>query len=384
MTIRQVIERRVLAPLPRRLSRYGYDFFRWLDVRSGGRPPAKHLALLATNDLSRSGAPWVVREIADFLTSDGYDVVVVSMADGPMRDEFERLGARVLIDCYPDPRATYLRRLAAQASVAVANTVVTAALVEAWAPHVLTMWYLHEVSLLERMLADGTAVEALSTAQRVWAGSDMCARVAKARRSDIEVVPYGIEPLEKGATADAGQRFKIGVFGSIEPRKGQDLVIAAVDLLDQASRDQIEVHLYGRVLDADFARSVAAGTKRHPNIFHHGEVDRTGYIAALRTMDAVLVSSRDDTLPLVSIDALSAERVLMLTPDVGTRSWLTDGSDAFIADETSAEGIRHLIDRAIDRRADAASIGAAARAVFDREFSQPAFRAKFREALLSQ
>ncbi|TPG08132.1 glycosyltransferase family 4 protein [Sphingomonas oligophenolica] len=377
LPIRKFIQERVLARLPRRASRYGYDILRWWDRRAiGGDESGQPVAVLATHDLSRSGAPWVVLEIATTLQAAGYAVTLVSMADGPMRDDFEAIGINVLIDCYPTVRKGYLARLAAVADIAIANTVVTAPIVAAWAPHVVTAWYLHEISLLEAMLADGSIAAPLAGATSIWAGSEMCARIVRPVRPDVAVFPYGMAPIGAPASPRAPGRYRIAVFGSIEPRKGQDFVVDAVVLLDDVLRRKVSIDFYGRVLDADFARAIKARAEPYRAIRFMGEVDRTAYLDALRGVDAVLVSSRDDTLPLVSIDALSAERVLMLVPSVGTTAWLNDDVDSLIAQETSAKGIAGLIARAVESSDRASGMGMAARRVFDREFSQAAFRTK--------
>ena len=375
MKIKKLLENRLLPVLPRPISRFGYDVTRGIDLRNLRSLTAQHpMALLATNDLSLSGAPRIVLEMATILKQCGYAVVLVSMADGPMRCEFEALGVFVLIDCYPQSDKPYLLELGRLADFAIANTVVTANIALAWASCVKTFWYLHEVSLLSKMLSKESIIKALNAVSKVWAGSGLCAGIVRDFRTDVDVFPYGVPPVEPPKDGASKPAFCIGVFGSIELRKGQDYVVDAVRMLDQTTLNGLKVDFYGRVLDRSFAHKLMKRANGYPMIGFHGELSRGDYLESIKGCDAILVSSRDDTLPLVSLDALSAKRMLLLTPSVGTAAWLTDGVDALIAADTSSTAVCDLIKRATAEQNNAWQIGEAGRHTFERHFSQTAFR----------
>lgn len=368
--------RRLLARLPGRLARYGHAALRRATLRRFARAPAPRI-LLVTHDLSRSGAPLLVVEMARMLRAAGYAPLVLSPVDGPFALDLRQDGIELVIDPRLGAGPGWLGPLARGSVGAICNTVETAPVVLALAPDVGVLWYLHEVSLLQDRIDDDNIRGALRAARTVWAGSPMCADIVRTQRADVAVVPYGVTRIEGARPVAASGPFTIGVFGSIEPRKGQDFVVDAAARLPADAR----LRLYGRVLAADFAAEVLDRAKQAPNVDYRGEVDLEGYRAALRDIDAVLVSSRDDTLPLVSIDALGAERMLLLLPSVGTSAWLTDGVDALIAREISADGIVDLVNRAIDTRASAAQMGSAAATTFDRAFSLDAFREKLLSAV---
>ena len=363
----ETLGRSVLSRLPGRVARYGHAWLRRGTIRRIARD--RHpLALLATHDLSRSGAPLLVVQIAQLLRDAGNTAVVMSPVDGPFAADLRADGIEVIVDPRLFAGPVWLDALASHAAVLVANTVETAPLVARLGRTVPALWYLHEVSLLTNRLPRADVRAALAVAKTVWAGSPMCADLVRPIRADVAVVPYGVSPVPDGRPVATTGRLVVGVFGSIEPRKGQDFVTVAAPALPP----EVSVRLYGRVLDRPFADRVLANLP--PNVEYRGEVDLEGYRAALTDVDAVLVSSRDDTLPLVSIDALGAGRLLLLLPSVGTSAWLSDGRDAFIGDETSAAGVLKVIERAIAHRADAATIAAAAHETFAREFSIAAFR----------
>jgi glycosyltransferase involved in cell wall biosynthesis len=106
-----------------------------------------------------------------------------------------------------------------------------------------------------------------------------------------------------------------------------------------------------------------------------------GYRAAMLACDAVCVPSRDDTLPLVSLDALGAGRVLMCTATTGTAAYLADGTSGFVAAAPDADAIAAMLARAVADRARWEEIAADGRAVFDRAFGQAPFLAILDDAV---
>lgn len=369
--------RGLLRHLPVRLAIRVHDVARTVRLRRFlQRQDPAPIALVATHELSLSGAPRVALDVTRVLRDEGHRIVVLSQSDGPMRGEFEQLGALVLIDLVPDRDRPYLRQLAQQGRIAFANTVMSAALVDIWARHVPTCWYLHELSAFETAASSGALAGPLAGAARIWAGSELCAQRVRLYRDDVVLLPYGLEPIDAAprSGSSAGEdRLRVRIFGSIEPRKGQDLALEGLAALDSADRAKLDLRLYGRQLDPDFSRHVREQCNAMPEVGFGGELDHSAYRAALADTDCVLVCSREDTAPLVSIDALSAGRMLLLTRAVGTSAWLSDDVDALIEPKADAPAMTRLFRRALAARPRAAEIGAAARVAFDDTFSFAAF-----------
>lgn len=342
------------------------------------RKEAAPIALVATHELSLTGAPRVALDVVRVLCNSGYRVIVLSQSDGPMRADFIRLGALVLIDLLPGRNRSYLKRLAEHAEIAIVNTAFSAPFVSAWSSYVPTCWYLHEASILEEHAALGILSEPFSRAARVWAASEFCASFVKPYRQDVAVVvPHGLrladEPQHAVSHKKAATPLRIAVIGSIESRKGQDLALEALAQLDPVERGQIHLHVYGRQSDTTFFHDVRQRCKIISEASFGGELDTAAYRAVLTTVDCILVSSREDALSLVSIDALSAGRMLLLTRAVGVSAWLRDDVDALIEEHADIPDMVRLLRRALLARSRAASIGAAAQANFEANFSPAAF-----------
>ncbi len=335
-----------------------------------GRPKA----LLVSQDMSASGAPGLLLEIARSLVTGGWDVMVWSLAPGPMVDRFTANNIPVVVDGVRGLRQM-VPLLATSFDIAICNTAVTQAAVTTLAPHFPTLWYLHEVSMLEALVPRKTFRKALALSHLVWAGSELSARIVREHRADVQIVPYGLSPIaaEPLEAFDPNVSVRLAVFGSYESRKGQDLLLDAYLRLSMEQQAAMSIEFYGRVLDPVFHARLCATAKSHSQIFINRELDIQGYHAALVAADAVVVPSRDDTLPLVSLDALGARRVLMCTPTTGTATYIKSGKSGFIAAEPTAEALANMLAAALAQSACWPQIASAGRSVFDRAFSQDAF-----------
>jgi len=98
-----------------------------------------------------------------------------------------------------------------------------------------------------------------------------------------------------------------------------------------------------------------------------------GYRAELLQCDAVVVPSRDDTLPLVSLDALGAGRILMCTATTGTAAYLASGASGFVARDASAAALAEMLTTALTATSSWPEIAAGGQEVFRRSFSRDAF-----------
>lgn len=361
-----------------RWRRLNHVIARKRDITAVLEDPRPHV-LLVTNDLSRSGAPLLVFEMASLLIDDGFVPVVASPVDGPFADKLRGIGVRVFIDPALRSGPAWLLALAEHARWIICNTIDTAEVAAATAQRAPVLWYLHEVSLLQERIANPQIRDALTRVAIVWAGSALCADKIRPLRPDVTVVPYGVAPLGNPPTEPIGKSLRVGIFGSIEPRKGQDLAVEAMALLLPQERDAISLTLYGRILDQRFAAKVL-DRARTLGVAYAGELDHDAYRSAIAATDAVLVSSRDDTLPIVSIDALGLGRMLLLSPNVGTAAWLAPGVDVLLAPSGDAAGIAELLRKALIRKDDAPEIGAAARRAFEANFSRFAFQSRLRTA----
>ncbi|MBB3258040.1 GT2 family glycosyltransferase/glycosyltransferase involved in cell wall biosynthesis [Paraburkholderia bannensis] len=336
--------------------------------------------LLVSHDLSGSGAPRVVFEMARVLREAGHFVVVASPTDGVFRQQLNDIGVPVIIDELLLLQHPSVERFAKNFDTVIANTVVTWPAVMQLSHVVDTYWYIHEISLLEHLLNVQPGIKgAFDAATGVWVGSEHAAVLVKQFRRNAEVLKYGVQPHRADPVVPMKVSFPLNVslMGSYEPRKGQDLAVAAFGLLPPEYRAKLRLNLYGRILDDAFFRAVEASAQKLPEISIFTEIPYEQYVEELSAADAILIASRDDTLPLVSIDALGVAKVLMCTNTTGTSSYIKHGESGFISRSPSPLDIADMLREAVDRANDLPNIAMQGKQVFDEQFSTKAFTKAF-------
>jgi glycosyltransferase involved in cell wall biosynthesis len=234
-----------------------------------------------------------------------------------------------------------------------------------------TLLYVHEISILQKALAEDEKLPDTLSRLEVWCGSELAAELIRPSQPSVAVVPYGLEATSSDPIKADALPLRIGVFATLVRRKGPDLAVEAIKQLPRAQRDLVALDLYGEFLDDDFGRDLLAALPSSAR--YHGILEPAAYRDALLACHAVLLPSRDDTLPLVSLDALGAGRVVMCTPTTGTAAYIDNGENGFVSTAADAEAISRMLADAISRRRDWPSIAERGRDVFERSFSRERF-----------
>lgn len=192
------------------------------------------------------------------------------------------------------------------------------------------------------------------------------------KRTRIMRIPDGIA---MSALSDSPHRstlqppLRLCLAGGIDPRKGQDVAVAALAQLHERGVD-VTLELVGRELDKDFARSVREQTRRLGVCSHvkfAGEVDDIG--PHLDQADIVVAPSRGEWTPLVLMEALAHGKPVVASRVGGVPEVVRDRECGLLVEPESPN---ELADAVLELLADPA--GAAAMA--DRGYSR--INAEFR------
>ena len=366
---------------------------RWMDRFStprklyGPRPtPGVRTVVIVSHELTATGAPKVLVEVARACIASGRAVVVVSPSDGPYRDIFVASGATVVIADRVFKEECMVDVLATAATCFIFNTIATDAAVGWLRDRVPTIWYLHENLMIRQMLdADPTLAQRMRGIARVWAASDLtAARVAEAGATGV-VLRGSCEPLiddaSPGEPFSSAGTVDMVLMASIDERKGQDILIQAIGLLPPETRPLIRVRLYGKKYGERYFASVQRDLAVVPEVTYEGGVDPAEAARIITRSDILIVPSRDDPLPLVAVEAMSAGRVVICSTRCGVSQYLEDGFSAFIAADCSPPAIAETIVRAVAARENWAGIGEAGRNAYAYWFSPEKFGRQVRETL---
>ncbi|OCP10154.1 hypothetical protein BC374_15205 [Ensifer sp. LC13] len=340
--------------------------------------------LIFSHDLSGSGAPKIVLDMAKVLIESGSFVLVMSPEDGPMRERLRQIGAHVMVDPLALTQNANVTDLGKNFDVIIANTAVCWPIVSQFVKYSAVYWYFHETELV-RQLAESRPQfrDALLHAKQIWCGSDASGQyIRNLGIHNYTILPYGVEaPPSTEATIRNSKTFVISVLATIEPRKGQDLAIQGYLALPTDVRQKCKLRLAGRVNSERFYQALVDFAKGHDDIEIEEALDFDTYLARLRETDVVICPSRDDTLPLVSLNALAEGKTLVCSRETGTSSFIVEGVSGFVLKANHPDVICEVLTNIIRSPDRLADIGREAALVYEQNFTELEFKRRLLSAL---
>ena len=344
--------------------------------------------LFISHDLTLSGAPLLLLQLATWCRRNGMFVTVMAPSDGPLREKYEAAGIPIIVDPLCEAGHESFTKFARDFECVLANTVRTEAAVRgAHAAGVPVIWWVHETQVGEHYLREEARLRsALPLADAILAPTERTASVYRPfTEAEIKVSPYGIPDARSGSNPPAedsrSDSIQFLLLGSVEPRKGQDIFLDAVASLPEAVRGAASFRLLGRVMDPEFGARVSEKAAGLPNVTIDAECGHHGALEAIRQCDVLVCSSRDEALPVTILEALSLGRAVVSANVGGIGAALTDGQDALVVRPDDPKPLAAAIERIIKNPELVEQLGRNGRETFEKKFTQDRFGADFRELL---
>ena len=409
--------------LTRGLARLEDEYDRSAPPVAGAGPPpagaplpaaaAPRRVLLATHSLGLEGAPLFLLAYARHLAAAGTVLEVLSPEDGPLRAQFEELGARV---CLVDPQPFFAATSGAQVQVAAAalaresgmaatDLVIANTFTTFWAVHAAkaagrpVLLYVHESTTPAVFYGDRVPPAVVAAVEQAFTLADCVSFTTAATRrhhlhhgrtSHYRLTPGWIDvtALDRWRAAhpreDLRRQFNlqpgellVSNVGTICSRKGQHMFVRAVDLLwrrhpDLASRCRfVMLGARGSAFD-DMLRNLLGQLGRANLDMHHETADHLPYYAAA---DLFVCSSYEESSPRVILETMACA-VPILSSDVhGVAELVRPGLEAVLVPpgDTAAlcEGMATLLRAPATGRALAARARTRVESLFRAELVLP-------------
>jgi glycosyltransferase involved in cell wall biosynthesis len=267
-----------------------------------------------------------------------------------------------------------LGALCAPFDVVVANTLVMwAAVRAAHEQGIPTVWYIHESLVAHHLITHFPEIKpALELADVLIMPTRRTAQLyATLTDRPIEVMPYGIPELRVASHKPAGESAYIRflLLGTYEPRKGQDLYLQAIAQLGPAIHPRTIFQMAGRILDRPFYERLAQQAAQIPNVQLQHALDHDEALEASAVANVLVCSSRDETMPIAILEAMSLRKAIVTTNVGGVAEWLRDGVNALIVPPENSLALATALGRCINEPGLIASLGGSARGTFLENFS---------------
>lgn len=339
-----------------------------------------------SHETTLTGAPIQLLHLVGWLHKEGWDVLVAAPESGPISDLLAVDGVPLVIHPGLLEDTEKLRELAAQHDVVVANTIISWAAVRAGhAEGKPVIWYLHETLVAVRLIRQIPEMgPTLDLAALLVTPTKQTARIFEGlTQTPIEVAPYGIPNVRAvqgdGATLPAS----FITLASIEPRKGQDILVEAIKKLPAKMRGAAHFKIVGRYLDRPFVEMVKASAAGLTKIEFTGERDHAQSLELLAASDSLICSSRDETMPITILEAMSLGKVVISADVGGISEWVRDEMNGLLVPPENPKALARAIERCATDAPLVARLRAAARRTFERHFTLEKFTEHFGRLLMN-
>lgn len=305
--------------------------------------------LLYSNELSWSGAPRSLLRICKVLLKYGYSVEVWSLFDGELRDEYNKLGVKVTICDYNN--ANYARATQ-EFDMCIVNAAVSYKFYYIIKDYLPTVWYIREATNLKDLCIGNPGLEeTLQDSIDIVCVSEYAKNhITNTYNRNCLVVPNCIEDKYKNYIKPRKNKITILTLGTIEPRKGYDVILNALELLPLEYASKIEFKFAGRVLDfcKDWAEDILKKAAKMDNVIYLGNLtSEDDLYSAYCDTDVVVVASRDESCSLVALEGAMHGKPLIVTENTGAK-YMVNENNGFIVKTANANDLANKLQFFID------------------------------------
>lgn len=319
--------------------------------------------LFIGNQLSYTGAPLLLLDTCRICLKNGITVDLISMNDGPLRKEFEKLYINIEIwDSFIKNIDKFNEKLAREGYALVfVNTIIPFEVI-----HILknrstpVIWWIHEgdeyFDVLDKVLPDFKTLPSNITLLSV---SPFVRRVIFARYGvDTDILMLMVSELKNSNKEvsdnqvknikSSARKIRFLTVGAFSQVKGQDILLKAIQILPENIRNRSFFTFIGRENENTDTRELFDKIKSDfacvEEKFANG---REEIISAIETVEYVIVPSRWETVSMVGVEALMVGKPIIITDTCGATEYLENMEDSFIIkpEETS---LQKAIVKAVD------------------------------------
>lgn len=289
----------------------------------------KRKILLLSHEMTYTGAPNSLLNMARLLRSKGWTVTVMTLVNGKFSREYLRRGFRVRwFD--EGASAEAHRELASQYDLVVCNTVFCAKTACRLQEYVKTILLIREAEDLPEILKECRIDEGyIRNAENVVCVSEYAARFIEKTYSprrlrvlhNFLMTPPFYHP---SANKIRGGKVHFLIAATLEKRKGIDVAVKAVKSLPKEISSQLVLDIAGRKPEWSRKFWEKLIPENDSRFVYHGEVT-LGKKRLFKRANAVLVPSLDESCSLTALEGGMFGKPLIVTENVGAK-YLTDGS----------------------------------------------------------
>lgn len=280
----------------------------------------KEKILLVSHEMSYTGAPRSLLNIAKVLKNSETEVAVWSLKGGDFQKEFgkEEIPVQIIgnIEDYICEIKTY--------DLAILNTFFTANLVKYFQERIRTILYIREAQNISLLARDcKLSMEDIRNAKEVLCVSEYAEKYIRdhCKPGNLTVIHnYVKDEYDGSLNLVRNGKIHYLLSGTYEWRKGHDRAIAAFLNMPEELKRITYLHIVGK--KPEWARRYWETLEKSydDRIIDHGEIaDEDKRIELYRKMNVFVIASLDESCSLVALEGAMLGKALIMSENVGAQ-----------------------------------------------------------------
>lgn len=338
--------------------------------------------LLLSQDMTLGGPAIALLHAAEVLIRHGYQVVYASMLDGPLKEKLLDTGIPVIVDVNLQIETMKEVDWIQGFSMIICNTINFYVFLSERDRNIPVIWWLHDSDFFY----DGVDREILRNLNRI--NLKVCSVGPVPEKAIRKFIPdlsvfrllYGVSDTSMNSekiedlAPDKYDKDKVCfvTIGYIEARKGQDILIQAVQALPEEIRKRAIFYLIGQDSSV-LAQQLKNEIKCMPEIIVTGSVDRKKIKGFLNNADMMICPSREDPMPTVATEAMMYNVPCIVSDKTGTAAYIQDGINGFVFHSEDVKELSNKIEWCVLNASKLNGMGIAAREIYEKYFSMKVF-----------
>lgn len=342
--------------------------------------------LLISHELSLTGAPRALLNMTIILRKLGVMPVILSLRHGDMEKEIIDLGLKVLVEPFLyikcDRGDNLLYRFFSGFNIVIFNTLDTVRFVEYFAGvNAKKICWLHEGSYSYDYWRESLNLPALfSFFDEIYAVGSYSKSFAAPFIQDkqkLRILLYGIPDIRKKIFENRTDcKIRLLLPGSLSVRKGQLVLLQALQLLSKDMCEQIMIYIVGGTLEEKVEKAIKCC---HSSCLNYlGELEHEQLLRLFSDMDVILTPSLDDPMPIVCTEAMILEKAIIVSENTGTASFIENGINGFKIPADDPTALAEAIKKVIENKHELPKLGMEARKIYDNNFTMDIFEKNIR------
>lgn len=338
----------------------------------------KRIALISY-DLQYNGAGIVLLYAAMLLKNKGYNLIMIVRGDGPLYTRFLEIGIPVIVDYNLKSQVIEKSKWAKISDLIFVNTIHFYPWLLKHNVNKPIVWWLHDsemiyqgkdLSMIGQVDCDDLSIYAVSP-MAVEAFNQCCPNAA------VKPLVFGIPDFFRKKKKISMNKFVLTIVGGISKRKGQHILLEAINLLPEKTRKACEFWLIGSDR-SKYAEELKKSAGRYPMVKILGEYTRKQMEMVYSQIDVLLCPSLEETMSVVTIEAMMNYKPAIVSDHTGIAAYISPGENGLICKTGDAKDLAEKITWMAGHLVKVKEMGIEARKVYEQNFSM----AKFEQNLL--